>query len=73
LRANCPGARWNLNLNQNLNREPWSATIAILNSVELVVNPVFSTFKVRLCKPVPCPEVQGADLSAQKRQFRPGA
>jgi hypothetical protein len=40
-------------LNQNLNREPWSATYDILNSVELYVNPVFGTFKVRLCKPVP--------------------
>jgi thiamine-monophosphate kinase len=31
----------------------------------LVVNPVFSTLKVRLCKPVPCPEVQGVDPGAQ--------
>ena len=50
--------------------EPWFAAWDILNSVGLVVNPVFSTLKVRLCKPVPCPEVQGVDLSAQKRQFR---
>src|SRR5260221_13275494 len=54
-----PTARWNLNLNKNLNREPWSATSDILNSVEAYVNPVFNASKVRLCIPVPCPKVQG--------------
>src|SRR5713226_833609 len=52
LRANYHGARGNTNLNQNLNREPWFATFDILISVEVDVNPVFSTLKVRLCKPV---------------------
>jgi len=63
-RANYPGVRWNLNLNQNLNREPWSATSDILNSVEWYVNPVFRAFKDRLCKPVPCPKVQGGRLAS---------
>ena len=36
-----------------LNREPWFATLHILNSVGAGVNPVFSDLKVRLCKPVP--------------------
>ncbi len=58
LRANYPGARRNLNINQNLNREPWFATINILNSVELDVNPVFRTLKDRSRSPVPCPNVQ---------------
>jgi hypothetical protein len=51
-------------LNQNLNRELWSATHNILISVEVDVNPVFSTKKVRLRKPVPCPKVQVAHWSA---------
>ena len=58
MRANYPGVRWNLNLNQNLNREPWSATSDILNSVRLDVNPVFRALKVRLLKPVPCTKGQ---------------
>src|SRR5260370_9915830 len=59
LQANYPGARGNTNLNQNLNGEPWFATSDILISVEVGVNPVFSTKRVRLYKPVPCPRVQG--------------
>ncbi len=55
MRANYPNARANTNLNQNL---PWFATSDILISVEVGVNPVFSTKKVRLYKPVPCPKVQ---------------
>src|SRR5207302_7125806 len=50
---------WNLNLNQNLNREPWSATFDILNSVKLDVNPVFRALKDRLLKPAPCTKGQG--------------
>jgi thiamine-monophosphate kinase len=53
-----PWARRNLRLNQNLNREPWFATIDILNTVEFRVNPVFSTLRDRPCQPVPCPSVQ---------------
>src|SRR5690348_15275376 len=53
-----PWARRNLHMNQNLNREPWFATIDILNTVEFRVNPVFSTLKDRLYQPAPCPAVQ---------------
>ena len=58
LRTKHPWARRNLRLNQNLNREPWFATIDILNTVEFRVNPVFSTLKDRPCQPVPCPTGQ---------------
>src|SRR6267378_5392856 len=55
-RASYPGTRrWNPNFNQYLNREPWFATLLILNSVGVGVNPVFWDLKARLCKPVPCP------------------
>jgi len=55
LRANFPDTRRNLDLNQNENRKPRFATVVILGFVKLDVNPVFSTLKVRSCKPVPCP------------------
>src|SRR5713101_9136419 len=71
--GNHPGARRYLNLNQNLNRGPRFATLDILNSVELDVNPVFSTLKVRLCKPVPCPRVQGAYGEWASALFLPAA
>jgi len=63
LRTKHPWARRNLRLNQNLNREPWFATIDILNTVEFRVNPVFSTLKDRPCQPVPCPTVQVLGLA----------
>ena len=59
LRTKYAWARRNLRLSQNLNREPWFATIDILNTVEFRVNPVFSTLKDRPCQPVPCPTGQG--------------
>ena len=65
LRTKHPWARRNLRLNQNLNREPWFATIDILNTVEFRVNPVFSTLKDRPCQPVPCPTGQVVAKSYQ--------
>src|SRR2546430_79344 len=53
-----PGYPLELNFNQNLNREPWSATLHILNSVELNVNPVFCTLKARRLGPAPCTKGQ---------------
>jgi len=67
LRTKHPWARRNLRLNQNLNREPWFATIDILNTVEFRVNPVFSTLKDRPCQPVPCPTVQVLGVSRRWR------
>src|SRR5882762_1883603 len=70
-RASYPGTRrWNPNFNQYLNREPWFATLHILNSVGVGVNPVFCDLKVRLCKPVPCPFVQGMGTISGNQRMR---
>ena len=47
-----------------LNRETRFATFAILNSVELGVNPVFCCLKASLCKPAHCPKGQGYQACA---------
>lgn len=47
-----------------LNRDTRFATFAILNSVELGVNPVFCCLKASLCKPAHCPKGQGYQACA---------
>jgi hypothetical protein len=42
----------------------------ILNFVEVGVNPVFCDVRVRLCKPVPCPFVQGIGTISENLRIR---